>query len=296
MAFTSSDDTFYSLKAEKADAIRKFHQQQNLFYFGRLLAASLLLLWSFKTLPFLTQMASAYVSVFGQQLCAFLVANAIVVFVYHFSTAAANNTIAAAVAVNSPSSPSPSSFRSDVCDEYVSLSSESRRRPALDGDVVDELPPPVEILPPPEDHAAAGSDLALTEAAAAGDGSTERRHRRTRSVVVASTTATEGGGNTDRHYKAFNAQNCEKKELRRSETVVVKARTPAAAASAAALGKSLSFNQARKSIEEMNNDEFNMTVESFIATKKRLLRDENIALFETDYDRRHVFAVAACPR
>ncbi|CAI0436073.1 unnamed protein product [Linum tenue] len=264
MSFTFSNDT-YSLKAEKADAIRKFNQQQNFLYFGRLLGATVLLLWSFKTLPFLTQMASAYISVFGQQLCAFLVANAIVIFVYHFSTAAANNTIAAAadkdVVVNS-SSPGSSPLRSDIYDEYVSLSS----RPTGG----------VEELPPPSDNA---SDGLVEPAAAAEEGFSDgRRLRRTRSVVVEAT-ATEscgGGGNSSRHEKG-----CDKKELRRSETVVMKARRKPAAAAAAALGKSLSFNQARKSIEEMNNDEFNMTVESFIATKKKLLRDENIAVLET---------------
>ncbi|CAL1384162.1 unnamed protein product [Linum trigynum] len=269
MSFTFSNDT-YSLKAEKADAIRKFNQQQNFLYFGRLLGATVLLLWSFKTLPFLTQMASAYISVFGQQLCAFLVANAIVIFVYHFSTAAANNTIAAAdkdVVVNS-SSPESSPLPSDIYDEYVSLSS----RPTGG----------VEELQPPSDNASDG----LVEPAAAaaaeegfGDGKEGSRLRRTRSVVVEAT-ATEscggGGGNSIRHEKG-----CDKKELRRSETVVMKARRKPASEAAAALGKSLSFNQARKSIEEMNNDEFNMTVESFIATKKKLLRDENIAVLET---------------
>ncbi|CAN1835558.1 hypothetical protein LINPERHAP1_LOCUS34469 [Linum perenne] len=274
----SSDHYYYSdsVKAEKADAIRNYNRKKQLLHLGRLIAASALLFWSFKTLPFLTQRVAAYVSVFGQHFFAFLIANAIVLFVYHFSSSANRNQ---ATPAGKDADSSSSSFQSELYEEYVSLSSARRLSTSeTDGSEAEILPTAEVFLPETKDVVNSGgavvpaNDSTVVVEAPAGSLEIHEvkaiRYRRTRSVVTAEALTVklidEGG----------NDKSCDrKKELRRSESTVVAKRKQTVV-----LERSMSFNQARKSIEDMNNDEFNMTVESFIATKKKLLRDENIAL------------------
>ncbi|CAN0878404.1 hypothetical protein LINGRAHAP2_LOCUS12453 [Linum grandiflorum] len=239
-----------AVEGRTSDAIRDYRQFVKL---GRLLGASALLFGSLKSLPSLTQRATANLSVPNYRFVAFVVANVIILYVFRFSYSAAassssNNTkqtdssssSSAAASSSSDntketdSSPS-SSFHLDTYREHVSRSLKEAQDVSLleeDATTVDDdgLVP---VTPPVSEEF--------------------HRYRRTESVV---TEDFEGKFSIDDNEAGSTIRKSSggKKKQRRPETVREKEKP-------AGLERTINFNQPRKSITDINGDEFNVTVE-----------------------------------
>ncbi|WCJ35214.1 hypothetical protein M5689_016480 [Euphorbia peplus] len=239
---SSSPPEFDSVKAEKADAIRRYNNRNKnyIFNFHRLLTA-LALLCSFPYFPLLKQVFSDYFSVLNRQIYVFVLINAMIFIIYHFSNAA----VTAAAAAESPP---------DLYDQYVSFSSLKERKSVVS--------PAIEVQSPEEDKFCDKQIvLCETENLTAAkdktevsviDNDEEIKFRRTRS-------------------EKFTTVRKNKGVLRRSETEIGRELVLAD-------GGGDTAAEARKSMEDMNSDEFRFTIERFIASKKKVLRDENFAV------------------
>lgn len=207
-------------------------------------------------------MASAYLSVLNHQFSVFLIINAFVFVIYHLS--------AAATAGNNDSVSQP-----DLYDQYVSFSSSCRRRRTVNEDkqLIVFSPAAAEVQPdentfqnkqivhsenadcaPAEKNPV--SELAVTETCKA-DSEEKKSFRRTRSEK----------------YSVENMKMSHRRELRRSGTENGREMVVAG-------GRTLT----RKSMQEMNSEEFRLTIESFIASKRKILRDENFAVLMEEKD------------
>lgn len=254
-----SSSEFDAVQAEKSDAMRRYRSCR-IFRFCLLLSGAFTLFFClFTWFPYVQKIASAYLSDFNSQLFVFLLINALVFFIYHLSNASAagkNDSV---------------SHRPDIYDQYVSSSS-SRRKKIDDEEKRLVIVPPetVETVQRNENifHKTQivirceNADCALVEENPVGD------------LAVSIETY-----KIDREKKNFRRMRSEKyseekikrsdrpRELRRSETengremVVGGGHTPT-----------------RKSMQEMNNEEFRLTIESFIASKRKNLRDHNLAV------------------
>ncbi|KAF2324606.1 hypothetical protein GH714_015580 [Hevea brasiliensis] len=249
---------FDIVKAEKADAMRRY-KRERIYRFSLPLAGAFTLLFcSFSWLPVVHEMAKAYLSVLNHHLLVFLLINAMVLVIYHLSAAAAGGK-------------NDSASQPDLYDQYVSFSfsPSSRRRTTAEGEkqLVVVSPAAVEVQPdentfhnkqivhyenancaPVEKNPV--NELAVTETYKA-DSDETKSFRRTRSEK----------------YAIEKIKRSQRRELRRSGTENGREMVVAG-------GRTLT----RKSMQEMNSEEFRHTIESFIASKRKILRDENFAV------------------
>lgn len=225
-----SSPEFDSVKAEKADAIRRYNRNRTFISSFHRLITVVALLCSFPYFPLLKEMISA----FNKQLYVFFLINAMIFLIYRFSNLAA---------AESPP---------DLYDEYVSLSASGRSEKSADEETKSDVSASAEVqfqLPEEEKQivvpAAAEEKIPIGDLAEAKEALPLRRTR-------------------SEKYATVVKEEARVRVLRRSET---------------GIGRELAAGGGgeRKSMEDMNSDEFRFTIERFIANKKKLLRDENFA-------------------
>ncbi|KAJ8762179.1 hypothetical protein K2173_007333 [Erythroxylum novogranatense] len=236
------------VKAEKADAIRTYKIKRNFSSCLQVAAALVFLSWPFMSIPQILGKVSTRFPLPTPEFYVFLLLNVIVLLVYHSSSTANNATCAAAAC------------ETHIYDQYVSLSLSTRRdtttgeynqlvvSPALE--ITPQVPPRVRCnsasyAPVAENF---GHELAVTGEYVPEREGKPKHYIRTRSEL------------------SVAEERTRQRKLRRSETE--NGRKTVAAGDC---------TEARKSIEEMNNEEFRRTIESFIASKKKILMDENNA-------------------
>ncbi|CAK7346334.1 unnamed protein product [Dovyalis caffra] len=271
---SNSFEIFDKVKAEKADAMRRYNRKRNFYYFLEAVGALVLLWCSFSCFPVIKQAASHYLSFFNQKIYAFLVANIFILMVYLSSTTASNND------------QNDTPIHTDIYDEYVSFSTSSspRWKTTTDEDkrlVVSALQgKPVqgeEKNPVHEKNKTFDIEKQIVccekTNAAANDDEVGKNPVRDLTVLkqekAFQRTRSERHGKEKRDYL---------REFRRSETEIGRE-------TSALVSTSLNYNTpaaARKSMLEMNNDEFRLTIERFIATTKKILKEESIALLSEE--------------
>ncbi|KAK3231657.1 hypothetical protein Dsin_003538 [Dipteronia sinensis] len=263
-----SDFDFNNVKAEKVEAMRLYNQQKKLksflFLFEVFLGLALLFWYSTYFVPVAADVARDFLRriavVFERSLYVFLVINVLVVVIYVFS-------------VEKPTKP-------DVYDEYVSITTTT-----VSGQIVSsssssaaaaatvESPPPEESVNTVSDRQIVCVDNAVhnppanqsvirakTATAAAGTAYRDRESRQSRFGAVTTETKTYRRTRSEMYVKDNRPR-----ELRRSETSL----------SAAAVGRDSTRRASSAAMDDLSSEDFRMTIETFIAAKKKSLIREN---------------------
>ncbi|EEF52609.1 uncharacterized protein LOC8275759 [Ricinus communis] len=252
---------FDTLKAEKADAMRRY-KRQRIFTLCLHLAVTFALLWWFISLiiPVVEGMPSLYLPLLNHQFVIFGLINTLVFLIYSFSTSNQNHNVS----------------NHNLYDQYVSFSSSYHRKTLSDEEKENQkqtvVSPAPEIIQPEEiifsdkqivhyenvaaiDHENQVRDLMVPESTTVDD-TEDKRFMRTQSEKYA----------VEEKKKKRRSQ---RRVLRRSETEINGREMVVVAGGG--------DRRHSKSIKDMNNEEFRLTIESFIASKKKSLRDENFA-------------------
>ncbi|KAJ6730953.1 TRANSMEMBRANE PROTEIN [Salix viminalis] len=221
---------FDRVKAEKADAMRRYSRKRNFYWFLEAVGALVLLWCFFSCFPVITQTASLYLSYFNQKIYAFVLANMFILIVYFSSTTAHNND------------QNDTPFQTDIYDEYLSFSTNSspRWKTATHEDkqlVVSSL-----LEKPDEVEEKPVRDLKPLK--------DQKCFRRTRSA--------RSGKEMNRECLRVLGRSAT--EIGRETSSVIRTSTRLNHSSPAA---------AKKSMQEMNSDEFRHTLDRFIANKKK---------------------------
>ncbi|KAI9201456.1 hypothetical protein LWI28_023786 [Acer negundo] len=267
-----SDFDFNNVKAQKVEAMRQYNRQKKLksflFLVEVFLGLALLFWYSTYYVPIAADVAGGFLRrsavVFGSSKYVFVVINVLVVVIYVFS-------------VQKPTKP-------DVYDEYVSITSTivSGRfvsSSSASSAAAIESPPPEEsvntvsdrqivcvdnaVHNPPADQSVVRATTA-TEAAAAYR---YREPRQSRFDAVTTETKTYRRTQSERYGKGNQTR-----ELRRSETVIKRETT---SSSSSAVGRDPTRRSSSAAMDDLSNDDFRMTIETFIAAKKKSLIREN---------------------
>jgi hypothetical protein len=267
---SSSFEIFDKVKAGKADAMRRYNRKRNLYCFLETVGALVLLWCSFSCFPVITHAASRYLSFFNQKIYAFVLANVfILIVVYLSSTTPSNND------------QSDTPIQTDIYDEYVSFSTSSPRWKTTTGEdkqfvvsLLQEEPVQAEEKNPVREKDTLDDEKQIVCCEKTNDAANvdEMGKNPVRDLTVVKEekffrrTLSEKHGKEKREYP---------REFRRSETEI--GRETLTVFRTGGLNYDTP-GAARKSMLEMNSDEFRLTIERFIATKKKILREESIAL------------------
>ncbi|KAF9686799.1 hypothetical protein SADUNF_Sadunf02G0027400 [Salix dunnii] len=266
---------FDKVKAEKADAMRRYSRKRNFYYFLEAVGALVLLWCSVSCFPVITQTASLYLSYFNQKIYVFVFANVSIVIVYLSSKTAHNND------------QNDAPFQTDIYDEYVSFSTNSS--------------PPWKTTTPEDKQLVVSSllvkpvqvkekDLPVRET----DTFYEDKQIVCREkAVYAAKDELEEKPVSDltllKDQKRFRRTQSARsgKENRECLRVLGRSATEIGRETSSVIRTSTRLNHncqaaAKKSMQEMNSDEFKHTVERFIAKTKKSLREESIAMLSKE--------------
>ncbi|KAG5246393.1 hypothetical protein OIU76_001421 [Salix suchowensis] len=271
-----SFEIFDKEKAGKADDMRENNRKRSVYYFLERVGALLVLLWcSFSCFPVITHTASRYLSFLNQKIYAFVLANVFILIVVYLSSTTLSN--------DNDQRDTPT--QTDIYDEYVSFSTSSPQwktttaedRQLVVSSMLEEPAQAEEKNPVREkDTLDEEKQIVCCEKTKDAVNDDEMGKKPVRDLPVLKEeeffrrTRSEKHGKEKREYL---------REFRMSETEIGKETLTVVHTSG------LNYNTpaaARKSILEMNNEEFRLTIERFIATKKKILREESIAMLSEE--------------
>ena len=274
---TNSFEIFDKVKAGKADAMRRNNSKRNVYYFLERVGALLLLWCSFSCFPVITHTASRYLSFLNQKICAFVLANVFILIVVYLSSTTLSN--------DNDQRDTP--VQTDIYDEYVSYSTSSPQWKTTTRE--DEL---LVVSSLQEEPAQAEEKNPVREKDTLDDEKQIVCYEKTKDAV----NVDEVGKKPVRDLPVLKEEDFfrrtqsekhgkEKREYLRESRI---SETENGRETLAVVHTSgLDYNTpaaAKKSMLEMNNDEFRLTIERFIATKKKILREESIAMLSEEKD------------
>ncbi|KAJ8772648.1 hypothetical protein K2173_027825 [Erythroxylum novogranatense] len=236
---------FDKVKAEKADALRRYKIKRSFTLCLRVTGALVFLSWSFMSIPDILGFAYSCVPLLRAEFCVFVLVNVIVLLVYRSSINGGHDD----------------GFQPDLYDQYLSCSRSSSSSSSssfyllLDGTQPAALKLQVKrtVRSKSVDYAPLAKNMTRELSVRNTKPLPEKEAKqfsRTRSELSVST-----------------EKRIRQRKLRPSETENERH-----------LVVDEDYREARKSMEEMNSEEFRQTIESFIAKKKKILMDENHAL------------------
>ncbi|KAH7567236.1 hypothetical protein JRO89_XS07G0036200 [Xanthoceras sorbifolium] len=256
-----SSSDFNNVKAEKAAAMRSYNQQKKLksflFLVEVFVALALLLWYSTYYVPVAADVArdflrrSAVVS--GRSLYVFVITNVLVVVIFFLSR-------------QKPTKP-------DFYDEYVSITTTTVPGRRVDSTAAEHTPAPDESVTPISDRQIVSGDNAVhnphseRSVVRAATATASADDRDPEPILAASVRQSGAGAATEtKRYRRTRSERFGKEsrpELRRSETTI-----------AAAVGREPE-RRSSSAMDDLSNEEFRMTIETFIAAKKKSLIREN---------------------
>ncbi|KAJ6336182.1 hypothetical protein OIU78_012732 [Salix suchowensis] len=267
---------FDRVKAEKADAMRRYSRKRNFYWFLEAVGALVLLWCFFSCFPVIAQTASLYLSYFNQKIYVFVLANMFILIVYLSSTTAHNND-----QNNTP-------FQTDIYDEYLSFSTNSspRWKTATHEDkqlvVSSLLEKPVQVeekdLPVSEtDSFYEDKQIVCWEKAVYAD-KDEVEEKPVRDLKLLK---------DQKCFRRTRSARRTGKESRECVRVLGRSATEIGRETSSVIRTSTRLNHsspaaAKKSIQEMNSDEFRHTVDRYIANTKKIFREETIAMLSEE--------------
>ncbi|KAJ0087311.1 hypothetical protein Patl1_09183 [Pistacia atlantica] len=239
---------FNNVKAEKAEAMRRYNRQKKLKSFRFLLevvAAMALLSWSFYTyIPVATEMAKDFLSqpvaVFDRSLFVLVIVNVLILLIF----------------VSSSQTPE----KSDFYDEYVNITTNVPRRSV----------PAAEQSPELKETTLSDKQIVCVDNAVncqvdknATDSEPKEKH-----VISPVRCSTVDAVSEPKRYRRSRSERLEqekRRELRRSKTVVNREM----------VGEKSEPARRSSAMDDLSSEEFRMTIETFIASKKKTLIQEN---------------------
>ncbi|KDP38541.1 hypothetical protein JCGZ_04466 [Jatropha curcas] len=233
---------FDIVKAEKADAMRRCKRDRNCRFCLRAIGALSLLCCACSCLPVVQEMASGYFYLLNHKFLIFFIINALLFIVYYLSTNDGH---------------SDAESQADLYDQYVYLSSSTRRETSASEEKQ------LVVSPAPEFPSGENtfSDKQLVSCKNVNRASMEENPVRCLAVMAGTRTDEKNVRRTQSEkYTIEKKRRSCRTELRRSETDN---------------GRHI---PARKSMQDMDSEEFRLRIERFIASRKKVLRDENVAV------------------
>lgn len=261
---------FDKVKAEKADAMRRYNRMRYSHYFLEAVGALVLLWSSFSCFSVITQIASHYLSYSNRKIYVFVLANMFIVLIVYLSSTRAHNN-----------DQNDNPFQDDIYDEYVSFSSNSspRWKTTTHEDkqlvVSSLLEKPVQVeekdLPVRETDTLYDDKQIVYWEKTVDAAKVEEEEKPVRDLTLFE--------EQKRCWRTRSARNGKEnrecsREFGRSET---ETGSWEITSSVIKTSTRLNYNTpaaAKKSMQEMDNDEFRHAVETFIADKKKILREE----------------------
>ncbi|XP_011028876.1 PREDICTED: uncharacterized protein LOC105128768 [Populus euphratica] len=265
---------FDKVKTEKADAVRRYNRKRYSYYFLEAVGALVLLWCSISCFPVITQIASHYLSYSNRKIYVFVLANMFIILIVYLSSTTAHNN-----------DQNDTPFQADIYDEYVSLSSNSspRWKTTTHEDkqlvVSSLLEKPVQVeekdLPVRETDTLYDDKQIVCWEKTVDAAKVEVEEKPVRDLTLL-----KEQKRCWRKRSAWSGKENREcsREFGRSET-----ETGSWEITSFVIKNSSRLNNntpaaAKKSMQEMDNDEFRHAVETFIADKKKILREESIAM------------------
>jgi len=265
------------MKAEKADAMRRYNRKRYSYYFLEAVGALVLLWCSFSCFPVITQIASHYLSYSNRRIYVFVLANMFIILIVYLSSTTAHNN-----------DQNDTPFQTDIYDEYVSFSTNSspRWKTTTHEDkqlvVSSLLEKPVQVeekdLPVRETDTFYEDKQIVCWEKTVDAAKVEVEEKPVRDLTLLKeqkrcrrTRSARSGKENRECSREFGRSETETGSWETSSVIKTSTRlnynTPAAA---------------KKSMPEMDNDEFRHAIETFIADKKKILREESIAMLSEE--------------
>ncbi|XP_031269049.1 uncharacterized protein LOC116127535 [Pistacia vera] len=247
---------FNNVKAEKAEAMRRYNRQKKLKSFRFLLevvAAMALLSWSSYTyIPVATEMAKDFLSqpvaVFDRSLFVLVIVNVLILLIF----------------VSSSQTPE----KSDFYDEYVNITTNVSRRSVPAAEQSPELKETTLsdkqiVCVDNAVNSQVDKNVVLNPSVTATDSEPKEKH-----VISPVRCSTVDAVSEPKRYRRSRSERLEqekRRELRRSKTVVNREM----------VGEKSEPARRSSAMDDLSSEEFRMTIETFIASKKKTLIQEN---------------------
>ncbi|XP_050227490.1 uncharacterized protein LOC126677081 [Mercurialis annua] len=250
-----------TVKAEKADAMRRYKRHRILtLCLNSAVTFALLSCFFIAFFPLLRDVASSLnVSALNKPLFIFILINSLVFLIYNFSSDQKSDAVCG---------------RDNLYDQYVSLSSSRRTAPS------DEKKQLV-VSPEPENNQSEDQIIYCDKQIVHCENASANHGNPMRDLKVMETDATSVDDTEEKRFKRTQSEKYEtekKKKKRSSQRRVLRRSETEINGREMVVVNCGGDRRQRKSIKDMNNEEFNLTIESFIASKKKSLRDEHFAV------------------